>query len=110
VLTSGSTSIRKTPWVTTPALFSTIHFRGNRADRASAARAGRQARFVRRVAPGHPNRCRIRQTRTLPWAAVVMKQREEDHGKDIPSGHCLPLGVIMSTFVFPYQLVQAPKV
>ena len=46
----------------------------------------------------------------LPWAAAVLKQREEDHGKDIPSGHCLPLGVIMSTFVFPYQLVQAPKV
>jgi len=45
----------------------------------------------------------------LPWAAAVMKQREEDHGKDIPSGHCLPLGVVMSTFVFPYQLVQAPK-
>ena len=45
----------------------------------------------------------------LPWAAAVLKQREEDHGKDIPSGHCLPLGVIMSTFVFPYQLIQAPK-
>ena len=46
----------------------------------------------------------------LPWAAAVIKQREEDQGKDIPSGHCLPLGVIMSTFVFPYQLVQTPKV
>jgi hypothetical protein len=45
----------------------------------------------------------------LPWAASVLKQREDDQGKDIPSGHCLPLGVIMSTFVFPYQLVQAPK-
>ena len=46
----------------------------------------------------------------LPWAAAVTKEREEDHGRDIPSGHCLPLGVIMSTFVFPYQLVQTPKV
>jgi hypothetical protein len=45
----------------------------------------------------------------LPWAAAVIKQRDEDHGKDMPSGHCLPLGVIMSTFVFPYQLVQTPK-
>jgi hypothetical protein len=45
----------------------------------------------------------------LPWASAVIRQREEDHGKDIPSGHCLPLGVIMSTFVFPYQLVQTPK-
>jgi hypothetical protein len=45
----------------------------------------------------------------LPWAAAVVAQREEDHGKDIPSGHCLPLGVVMSTFVFPYQTVQTPK-
>ena len=45
----------------------------------------------------------------LPWAAAVLKQREEDHGRDIPSGHCLPLGVVMSTFVFPYQFIQAPK-
>jgi hypothetical protein len=50
------------------------------------------------------------QPEPLPWAAAVLKQRVEDHGKDIPSGRCLPLGVIMSTFVFPYQLVQTPKV
>jgi len=45
----------------------------------------------------------------LPWAAALMKERMDSHGKDIPSGHCLPLGVIMSTFLFPYQLVQTPK-
>ncbi len=45
----------------------------------------------------------------LPWAAALIKQRAENSGKDIPSGHCLPLGVIMSTFLFPYQLVQTPK-
>jgi hypothetical protein len=45
----------------------------------------------------------------LPWAEALVKQRTEDNNKDIPSGHCLPLGVIMSTFLFPYQLVQTPK-
>ena len=60
--------------------------------------------------PAIPTDAGFAKPEPLPWAATVMKQREEDHGKDIPSGHCLPLGVIMSTFVFPYQLVQAPKV
>jgi Carboxypeptidase regulatory-like domain len=45
----------------------------------------------------------------LPWAAALIKQRAENGGKDIPSGHCLPLGVVMSTFLFPYQFVQTPK-
>jgi len=45
----------------------------------------------------------------LPWAAALMKKRNESHNEDIPSGHCLPLGVIMSTFLFPYQIVQTPK-
>lgn len=45
----------------------------------------------------------------LPWAAALIKERAENSGKDIPSGHCLPLGAIMSTFLFPYQLVQTPK-
>jgi hypothetical protein len=45
----------------------------------------------------------------LPWAAALFKERLENHGKDIPSSHCLPLGVIMATFVFPYEFVQTPK-
>jgi hypothetical protein len=45
----------------------------------------------------------------LPWARDLMKQRAENGGKDIPSGHCLPLGVVMSTFLFPYEFVQTPK-
>ena len=45
----------------------------------------------------------------LPWAAALIKQRAQDSSKDIPSGHCLPLGVVMSTFLFPYQFVQTPK-
>jgi hypothetical protein len=45
----------------------------------------------------------------LPWAAALTKERQANSSKDIPSGHCLPLGVIMSTFVFPYEFVQTPK-
>lgn len=45
----------------------------------------------------------------LPWAAALLKQRAGNDGKDIPSSHCLPLGVIMSTFLFPYKFVQTPK-
>ncbi len=59
--------------------------------------------------PAIPTDAGFAKPEPLPWAAAVLKQREEDHGKDIPSGHCLPLGVVMSTFVFPYQLVQTPK-
>lgn len=45
----------------------------------------------------------------LPWAAEVMKQRAANDSRDIPSAHCLPLGVVMSTFLFPYKFVQTPK-
>ncbi|HEX5227691.1 MAG TPA: carboxypeptidase-like regulatory domain-containing protein [Bryobacteraceae bacterium] len=45
----------------------------------------------------------------LPSAAAILKQRGESGGKDIPSSHCLPLGVVMSTFLFPYEFVQKPK-
>lgn len=45
----------------------------------------------------------------LPWAAALIKERGENHGIDIPSSHCLPLGVVMSTFLFPYEFVQTPK-
>ena len=45
----------------------------------------------------------------LPWAAALIQKRNANHNADIPSGHCLPLGVIMSTFLFPYQFVQTPK-
>jgi hypothetical protein len=51
--------------------------------------------------PGNPQ--------PLPWAAEVMKQRAANDSRDIPSAHCLPLGVVMSTFLFPYEFVQTPK-
>jgi Carboxypeptidase regulatory-like domain len=51
--------------------------------------------------PGNPQ--------PLAWAAEVMKQRAANDSRDIPSAHCLPLGVVMSTFLFPYEFVQTPK-
>lgn len=45
----------------------------------------------------------------LPWAEALMKQRAANDSKDIPSSRCLPLGVVMSTFLFPYELVQTSK-
>jgi hypothetical protein len=60
--------------------------------------------------PAIPSDAGFAKPEPLPWAAAVLKQRTDDFGKDNPSGHCLPLSVIMSTFVFPYQFVQTPKV
>lgn len=45
----------------------------------------------------------------LAWAAELMKQRAANDSRDIPSSRCLPLGVVMSTFLFPYEFVQTPK-
>ena len=45
----------------------------------------------------------------LPWAAALIEKRNANQNADIPSSHCLPLGVIMSTFLFPYQFVQTSK-
>jgi hypothetical protein len=45
----------------------------------------------------------------LAWAAALMKERQVNGGKDIPSSRCLPLGVVMSTFLFPYEFVQTSK-
>jgi hypothetical protein len=51
--------------------------------------------------PGNPE--------PLPWAAAIIQERQANNNKDIPSSRCLPLGVIMSTFLFPYKLVQTPR-
>jgi hypothetical protein len=45
----------------------------------------------------------------LAWAAALMQERQVNGGKDIPSSRCLPLGVVMSTFLFPYEFVQTSK-
>ncbi len=51
--------------------------------------------------PGNPE--------PLPWAAALIKERQATQNKDIPSSRCLPLGVVMSTFLFPYKFVQTPR-
>jgi hypothetical protein len=60
--------------------------------------------------PAIPSDSGFAKPEPLPWAAAVIKERTDNSAKDNPSGHCLPLSVIMSTFVFPYQFVQTPKV
>jgi hypothetical protein len=59
--------------------------------------------------PAIPSDAGFAKPEPLPSAAAVLKERIDNFGKDNPSGHCLPLGPIMSTFVFPYQFVQTPK-
>ncbi len=41
--------------------------------------------------------------------AAIFQQRGAGFGKDLPSTHCLPLGVpMMDTAVFPHKIVQSP--
>jgi Carboxypeptidase regulatory-like domain len=44
----------------------------------------------------------------LPWAAKLARERQENFAKDIPSAHCLPLGVTFTGFIFPMKFVQTP--
>ena len=45
------------------------------------------------------------------WAAALYKQREENLGKDRPSGHCMPHGVPDQVSVpgYPFKIVQLPR-
>jgi hypothetical protein len=46
-----------------------------------------------------------------PAAAALMEQRGKTMGRDIPSTHCLPLGVpMMDVAVFPHKIVQTKDV
>jgi Carboxypeptidase regulatory-like domain len=45
----------------------------------------------------------------LPWAESLANERQQNFGKDIPSAHCLPLGVPMMGFIFPMKFVQTPR-
>ena len=42
----------------------------------------------------------------LSWAEAIARERQENFGKDIPSSHCLPLGVTFTGLIFPMKLVQ----
>ena len=45
-----------------------------------------------------------------PWAAALRKQRMDDHSKDNPDAHCLPLGLMqLHTHVDPRRILQTPS-
>src|SRR4249919_1904065 len=44
-----------------------------------------------------------------PWAAELLKQRNDDHSKDNPDAHCLPMGLLQfHEHPQPRKLVQTP--
>lgn len=45
----------------------------------------------------------------LPWAETLAKERQQNFARDLPSGHCLPLGVTLTGAIFPTKLVQTPS-
>jgi hypothetical protein len=45
-----------------------------------------------------------------PWAAELLKKRREDHSKDNPDAHCLPMGLLQfHEHPQPRKIVQTPK-
>ncbi len=55
----------------------------------------------RPVDPGKPE--------PLPWAEALLRERAENNSKDSPGAHCLPRGLTNAGALFPYKLVQTPK-
>jgi carboxypeptidase family protein len=49
------------------------------------------------------------QPEPLPWAEKIAHERQENFAKDIPSSHCLPLGVTFTGLIFPMKFVQTPS-
>lgn len=45
-----------------------------------------------------------------PWAAELLKQRKDDHSKDNPDAHCLPMGMMQfHMHPQPRRIVQTPE-
>jgi hypothetical protein len=55
----------------------------------------------RPVDPGKPE--------PLPWAEALLRERAANNAKDAPGAHCLPRGMTNAGALFPYKLVQTPK-
>ena len=55
----------------------------------------------RPVDPGKPE--------PLPWAQALFEQRVANNSKDAPGARCLTRGVTAAGGLFPYKLVQTPK-
>jgi hypothetical protein len=45
----------------------------------------------------------------LPWAAALMKERADNNTKDSPFSKCLPRGVALIGGLYPFKVVQTPK-
>jgi Carboxypeptidase regulatory-like domain len=55
----------------------------------------------RPVDPGKPE--------PLPWAGALLRERAENNAKDAPGAHCMPRGLTNAGALFPYKLVQTPR-
>jgi hypothetical protein len=55
----------------------------------------------RPVDPGNPE--------PLPWAAALLRERAANNSKDAPGARCLTRGILAAGALFPYKLVQTPK-
>jgi hypothetical protein len=55
----------------------------------------------RPVDPGTPQ--------PLPWAEALLGERAANNSKDAPGAHCMPRGLTNAGALFPYKLVQTPK-
>jgi hypothetical protein len=57
---------------------------------------------LRFVDPGKPE--------PLPWAEALSKERVADNLKDMPTARCLPYGITLSAFVFPFRIMQSATI
>jgi len=55
----------------------------------------------RPVDPGKPE--------PLPWAEALLRERAANNSKDAPGARCLTRGITNAGTIFPYKLIQTPK-
>jgi len=55
----------------------------------------------RPVDPGKPE--------PLPWVEALLRERAANNAKDAPGARCLPRGLTNAGALFPFKLVQTPK-
>jgi hypothetical protein len=46
---------------------------------------------------------------SLPWAEALVKERAANNSKDAPGAHCMTRGITLAGALFPYKVVQTPK-
>jgi len=45
----------------------------------------------------------------LPWVEALLRERAANNFKESPGAHCLPRGITNAGALFPFKLVQTPK-